>query len=403
MRLSMLNIKNFLLFPLACFISLSAYAAAETPTDPNMEMVNQTVNQFIKKNNIPGIAIETYVDGVPHSYYFGYANLEKKTPITKNTIFEIGSISKVMTCIILAQEIDFAKLNLDDEVTKYVPNLSESFDDISLKDLATYTSGLPFSVPKDIKTKSELEKYLSTVVITDEVGSEWKYSSFGMGLLGYVLEDSMHKNYDQIYRNRILNPLGMQPQITLTVPAVLQKFYAHGYDKDGKPVAHFEPQIFPAAGGLKASAGDMQRFLSAAIGLPGTPERLFYPIRMTQSAYIKTPDFLGGLAWLIHPIKSDDDIISLLDVPEKMNFGPLTAETNLDKVVFDGNALIDKTGTTDGFRSYIAVIPNKKSGIVILTNRNISNKEIVGLGRELLFKMSKIYVEKPKVENQIEE
>ena len=65
--------------------------------DPNAELVKTAIAQFMKDNNIPGVAVEMYVDGKPRSYYFGYADVEDKKPITKNTIFEVGSITKLMT------------------------------------------------------------------------------------------------------------------------------------------------------------------------------------------------------------------------------------------------------------------------------------------------------------------
>jgi beta-lactamase class C len=93
------------------------------------------------------------------------------------------------------------------------------------------------------------------------------------------------------------------------------------------------------------------------------------------------------MAWEIHPLSSANND-SLLNPPKEMGLGPLPAKA-LDKneQQFNGNTLIDKTGATNGFRSYIALIPNQKSGIVILTNRYVSNGEIVKIGRTILFRL----------------
>src|SRR5262249_31303720 len=131
---------------------------------------------------------------------------------------------------------------------------------------------------------------------------EWQYSNFGVGLLGSALENSSHKTINELYYRRILSPLHMQP-IGFTVPTKLKMNYAQGYDKDDKPVAPSSGGLFKAAWDVKMSAQDMQHFLSAAIGLPGTPDRIFYPMRMTQSAYVKLPNKMQGLAWEIHTIK----------------------------------------------------------------------------------------------------
>ena len=361
------------------------YASAQTPQDE--EIVRQSITAFMKQNNIPGAAVELYVNGKPESYYFGYADQEKKTPITKNTIFEVGSITKIMTSILLAQQVDAAKVQLNDPVTKFLPGLPEDFEDVTLKNLATHTAGLPFKAPESVTDRTQLEKYLNEMEPTP-AGEKWAYSNFGIGLLGYALETSTNKSFDQLYRTQILSPLKMQP-IALTVPKKLSRYYAQGYDKSGVPVKPIEMSLFPAAGAMKASANDMQHFLSAAIGLPGTPERIFYPMRLTQTAFVRLADKDQGLGWQIHPITTQT-MPRLLNEPDSMNFGPVPVAEIYDKPTYNGNALIDKTGATDGFRTYVAVIPNKKSGIVILTNKYVSNGQLVNTGRELLFKLANV-------------
>src|SRR5579885_26881 len=120
---------------------LSISAFAESQFDPQAAFVRQTVTSFMDKYNVPGVAVELYVDGKPYEYYYGYADRANKTPVSNRTIFELGSISKVMTSILLAQEVDWAKMSFTDPVTKYVKVLPASFNKIKLQDLATHTSG----------------------------------------------------------------------------------------------------------------------------------------------------------------------------------------------------------------------------------------------------------------------
>lgn len=372
---------------------------AKPASDPNAEVIKTTMATFMKENNIPGVAVEVYVDGKPSSYYFGYADKEKKTPVTQKTIFEVGSISKLMTSLLLAQQVDSAKVQLDDPVKKYITELPSNFEEITLKNLATHTSGLPFNSPSSIQTRTELETYLTQWKPAYAANEQWTYSNFGMGMLGYTLETVLHKSFDQLYRSKILSPLKMEP-IALTVPKRLKPDCAQGYDKEGNPVQPMQLGLFPAAGGIKASASDMQHFLSAAIGLPGTPERILYPMRMTQAIYVKLDDKMQGLGWQIHSLNADN-LAHLLNESEEMNFGPLPVAEVLEKPLYDGNALMDKTGSTNGFRAYIAVIPNKQSGIVLLTNKYISNRVLVNTARELLFKLSKIeYKHETQQENE---
>jgi beta-lactamase class C len=177
-------------------------------------------------------------------------------------------------------------------------------------------------------------------------------------------------------------------EIGLRVPEALKKNYPQGFSSAGKAVPHeFASNLFPAAYGMKASGQDMIQFLKAALGLPGTPTKIKNSMRLTETPFYKIGGAEQGMAWEIHPLTSEnkDD---LLNPPKEMTLGPLPAKAlDQNEQQFNGNALIDKTGATNGFRSYIALIPNQKSGIVILTNRYVSNREIVKTGRTILFKL----------------
>lgn len=373
----------------AALISFNSFATepAHLKADPVGDLVKKTITDFMAKNKVNGVAVELYVDGVPYNYSFGYANPEKQIPVSQKTIFEIGSISKVMTGILLAQEIDYNKMALNDSVKKYVKDLPDNFKNIKLQDLATHTSGLPFNTPNNIQTKAELQKYLTTISPEYQPEQAWVYSNFGTGLLGYALEASTEKDFDKLYRRHILNPLGMV--VGTRIPTTMSKFAAQGFDADGNPAQPYNAGLFPASGGVLASADDMQRFLSAAIGLPGTPTRVFYPIKLTQSSFVRLPDRNEGLGWQIHTINSDN-ISDLVNESDYSDNGPLDVDEVYARPTYDGNALIDKGGTTNGFRSYIAVVPNKKSGIVILANKGIPNSSIVNAGREILYKLGKL-------------
>jgi beta-lactamase class C len=366
---------------------LTFCAYAEESSDSITPLVQHKINALMTKYTIPGVAVELYVDGSLHEYYYGYADLETKDPIIRKTIFEIGSISKIMTSLLFAQEIDWAKMALNDPISKYIKGLPDGFNKIKLQDLATHTSGLPVNTPTDITTQDDLRQYLSTISLETNPGGEWKYSNFGMGMLGYALEMSTESEFDDLYRRHVLNPLKMVTGVS--IPKNLVKYYAQGYTKNGDVAPHSTAGLFPAAAGVKASAADMQRFLSAAIGLPGTPPRVFYPMRLTESVFVKMGDDFQGLAWQIHPIEKSD-IINLLHVSDVSDFGPIDVQEIFTRPIYNGNALIDKTGATPGFRAYIAVIPNKKSGIVLLANKNVPNSAIVKTAREILFNVTKL-------------
>ncbi len=327
-----------------------------------------------------------YVNGEPHTYYYGYADPKTQSPVTDKTIFELGSISKVMTSILFAQEIDYAKMALTDPVRKYLPDLAPGFDKVTLQELATHTGGLPFQLPANVQTADQANAYLANFQ-PKNMNEEWQYSNVGIGLLGAAIEKETEKDFANLYRRRILNTLGMV--VGTEVSPAMMKYYAVGHDKTGNAVAASDFGLYPSAWAVKSTGRDMQRFLSAAIGLPGTSPRLFYPIRMTQVVYVKTPDHYQGLGWQIHPLNADS-ISELTNAPERNELGPMDVDEVYLRPVYSGNTLIDKTGTTNGFKAYIAVIPNKKAGIMVMVNKVVQDGNITNPARRILFKTNNL-------------
>ncbi|HEX4046169.1 MAG TPA: serine hydrolase [Gammaproteobacteria bacterium] len=380
---------------LCSFFAVAAYATTTTESSitpmtateaDHTPFIEQTMKQIMEQHGVPGIAVLLYIKGKPTTYYFGYANETKQTPVTRQTIFEIGSISKVMTSVLLAQQVDFAKVQLNDSITDYLVDLPETYEDITPKNLATHTGGFPFNVPSDIKNQKALQAYLQTWQLPYPADAQWIYSNASIGLIGEVLAVATKRKIEDLYQRRLLMPIGMQP-IAWTVPPALQRFYAQGHDKEGRPVPASSMGIFPCAGDVKASATDMQRFLAAAIGLPGTPKQILYPMRMTQTAYVKVPAFLQGLGWQLYPLpQQSSGKIPTFPIVNLRIMQPV--EEMIERPVFDGNMLMEKTGGTEGFRSYIAVIPNQQAGIVVLMNQFVDTEVIVGASRQILLTLA---------------
>ena len=276
-------------------------------------------------------------------------------------------------------------MDLDAPIKNYLPTLSVGFNNVTLKNLGTHTSGLPFGGPETFLDQQSLNRFLSKWEPTDAPGTQWTYSNLGIELLGDSVERLKHKDYNQLCIENILQPLRMDP-VAINVPSQYIANLAQGTGDNSKPALPFDTKdhLFSAAGGLKVSARNVQKFLAAAIYLDNTPDVIQNAMRMTQTAYIRLPHELHGLGWQIHPL-NQNTVSDLLNAPVKMDFGPTLVREEFKEPFYDGSALMDKTGATGGFRAYIAVIPNRKSGIVILANKNISNAEIVNAGRQILF------------------
>jgi beta-lactamase class C len=367
----------------ATFLWSSAYA----------ENLDTKVNQWMKRNGIPGAAIQIHSNGVTKSYYYGYANKEAKTPVTKDTIFEIASLTKILTTVILADEIHAGRMKLNDTLAQYITDIPATpqnrLNDITLENLATHTSGFPFNAPRQINSRKKLARFFSKWRNPSPVGSQWLYSNINIGLLGFLLETHTQKTIYELYDEKILRPLGMRSSGAMIADPLL-KNYAQGYNMAGMPAPRRNKKewisppnsdwIFPATGSLKSSGSDMAKFLRASLCLPGTPPDLAEAMKLTQTSFVATPRFHQGLAWVIHPdpVKNKAKLIAL-----KPKSGPYPTEYNLRDPNFNGNALMEKTGASGGFRSYIAVIPNHEVGVVILVNRYITSAELIRMGREL--------------------
>jgi len=173
--------------------------------------MDDKVNKWLKRNGAPGAAIEIYSHGQMKSYYYGYADVENKIPVTKDTIFEIASITKVLTAVIFAEEIIAGTMKLTDTVPNYITDIpatpQNKLKSITLENLATHTSGLPFNAPKSVNSKKKLSSFFSRWKNPSAVGTQWLYSNINIGLLGFLLERQTQKSIYELYSEKILKPL----------------------------------------------------------------------------------------------------------------------------------------------------------------------------------------------------
>jgi len=125
----------------------------------------------------------------------------------------------------------------------------------------------------------------------------------------------------------------------------------------------------------------MSYVLNLAAGLPSQSKKLQEAMRTTQTPQFDVEGKQQGLIWQIHSLKNKN----LLNEPKNVVLGPLNIKPiSKSQQIYDPNKLMDKTGATDGFKAYIAVIPETKTGIVILLNKYIPNGAIVNLGRKII-------------------
>ena len=358
---------------------------AVTPTQA--QFVEKIMQKFMHETQAPGAAVAIVRDGKSEIYVFGNADIRKKIPVTPKTLFEVGSVTKVFTAILLADDVNHHRLQLTDSISQHLPEVEGNWvlRRITLAQLATHTAGFPFQAPETLKTSADLKQYLLQWKPSTS-GLTYQYSNPGIGLLGKILEAKNHRDINQLYLERILLPLNMAP-IGITVPANLQSTFAQGYYASGKPAPYTDNSLFPATAALKMSIEDLSKFLSASLSAPGTPKELLQAINLSQTPQVQVGNMQQALGWQVRPFKETN---SLINDPLASNIKPSTF-TLLPREAkkFNPNALIEKTGGANGFRTYIALIPSSQSGVVIVTNRFVDLAPLVTTARMLLLKKVK--------------
>lgn len=336
--------------------------------------IEQSMANLMREYQIPGAAICTLDHGKTSIHTFGITNKINNHPVTEQTVFEIGSITKIFTALLfVVTSSDPDQIN--EYLIKYYPELNKNayLSKITFADLLTYTSGLGFGMPRDVNNKSQWRKYLLQWQPTYPIGSKWQYSNAAIGLVGDALEYKFNTSIGNLYVKHILQPLKMKP--------LYQYYLAQGYKENNEP-ARYSPGLFVSSGDIRSNIKDMSYVLNLAAGLSSQSKKLQEAMRTTQ-----TPQFdvegskQQGLIWQIHSLKNKN----LLNEPKNVVLGPLNIKPiSKSQQIYDPNKLMDKTGATDGFKAYIAVIPETKTGIVILLNKYIPNGAIVNLGRKII-------------------
>jgi len=274
-----------------------------------------------------------------------YGHLAKGDPCTVDgdTIFEIGSVSKVFTSLLLADMVNRNQVTLDDPVAKYLPDdvtlPARSGKVITLLELSTHSSGLP-PLPTNLKPKDprnpyagytvdDLYQFLSGYTLPRDPGSEFEYSNLGAGLLGHVLACRAGTDYESLIRRRITQPLSMA-DTGITLSSSMEQRMAIGHNAMLAPVANWDLPTLAGAGALRSSANDMLTFLEAFLGYRESP------LAPAMRAMLDVRRPMGkieiGLAWFL-----------------------------LGEGAWHG-------GGTGGFRSFLGCEPKAGIGVVVLSN-----------------------------------
>jgi CubicO group peptidase (beta-lactamase class C family) len=293
---------------------------------------------------------------------YGKPAQDSSQTLDGDSVFEIGSVTKVFTATVLADMAERGEVSLTDPISKFLPKSVKApvhdGKEITLADLSSQTSGLPRMpgnfAPKDSTNPyadysvEQMYAFISGYALTRDPGTQYLYSNLGVGLLGHILSLRAGVDYENLVIRRICQPLKMDnTRITLTNG--MKARLATGHNAGLKPVANWDLPTLAGAGALRSTVNDMLKFVAANLGLVSSPlatamSRTHQTLHETGSTGLEV-----GLGW--HILKRFD------------------------------SEIVWHNGGTGGYHSFVGFIKKQRRGVVVLSN---STNDIDDIGRHLL-------------------
>jgi CubicO group peptidase (beta-lactamase class C family) len=202
-------------------VMICASAAFAQPQDaaPAKANISQQVDAFVEselhRQKIPGLSLGVYRDGkIVKAKGYGLANIELNVPASAKTVYESGSMGKQFTATAILMLVEEGKLSLDDKITKFFPGAPAWWDDITVRNLLTHTSGIKNYTTKGMNyrkdyTEDDLVKLAESLPLDFPPGTNWKYSNTGYVLLGIVIHRVTGEFYGDFLQQHIFRPLRM--------------------------------------------------------------------------------------------------------------------------------------------------------------------------------------------------
>ncbi len=243
------------------------------------QQINALVQPYLKADKFRAMSLAVIADGQVWMRDFGQLAESDTTRPTRDTVYEIGSISKVFTSILLADAIQSGSVKLETTIGTLMPAISETGlgKVITLKQLATHMSGLPKmpsnNAPSDPTNpfadydRDLLIEYLKSATLTDPPGGQHAYSNLGAGLLGDLLAAKSGQDYESLLRTRILNPLKMN-DTSLRLSESQSKRFAPPHNSALLSDRAWDFDALAGAGGIRSTTNDMVLFMQANLVPP---------------------------------------------------------------------------------------------------------------------------------------
>jgi CubicO group peptidase (beta-lactamase class C family) len=365
------------------------------------QSVDECVASYVSAKVNVGLTVGVVRDGQEHAFFYGRTRKDGPLP-DDDTLFEIGSITKVFTATLLAEMSLKGEVGLDDPVNRYLPEpvrlASRGGMEVTLRHLATHTSGLPrlpgnlgwkalfSSNPYAHYTVDDLYRCLRSCRLRSKPGTEYLYSNLGAGLLGHVLGLAAGAAYEELVLRRICRPLGMD-DMAITLSPDQQQRLAQGH-AGGEPAPPWDHPTLPGAGALRSSTRDMLRFLHANMA-PQTTS-LAEALVLAQTLQIEEtyriyqdPGCMAGLTFLglaalfatssfgLPPwLRIVICLIGPLLVFRNTRTGlrPMALGWHIHPLPGHPQRVLEHNGGTGGYASYLGFVNEAGVGVVLLSN-----------------------------------
>lgn len=326
--------------------SANSNQLAQTQNDElnqKLAAVDQMVIERMQMLNMPGYCLAIVKNGkVVFQKPYGYADVSQARPVTNQTVFGLASLTKTFTALTLLSLVDKGLVNLDDPLSKYVRDLSPQYQNLTIRQLASMTAGVPKVVPQEVEWRNQIP-ILDRMPLQFEPGSQYLYSNFSYRLLGTVITNVTKRDYLEVVRETILNPL----QMNNTATTVIMSKYgivatAYG-DNNGKgPLRQIEyknPEVSFSAGMLASTSDDLVRYVF------GLMSRKIISPQAYQTMWYTRPPLTTG-------------------APSPWAFGWSAGK----KEKMGGQYVVAMNGGTPGVASSIIIFPESNSAIISLSN-----------------------------------
>jgi CubicO group peptidase (beta-lactamase class C family) len=320
------------------------------------EEVEASIRARVDNGYNVGIIVGLIDESGPRYFSYGETTFGNRTTPDEHTVFEIGSITKVFTAILLSDMVHSGAVALDDPIDRYLPEgvtaPQRGGRSITLYDLATHTSSLPrmpanfapgdASNPYADYTVRQMYEFLSEVTLERDIGSRYEYSNYAAGLLGNLLANAAGSSYGRLIEQRITSVLDMDDTTIELTPGQSQRL-AQGH-VGTTVVPNWDIPALAGAGALRSTASDMLTFLAANMGVAEAPLQDAMNDTHLPRETAGSPSMQVGLGW---HIRTGDD-----------------------------RQVVWHNGGTGGYRSFAGFLHDRSVGVVVLTNTNISADDV---------------------------